>query len=558
MLIDFVHHNPGEQPRESRYQDPITLGGLGFTGQVCNLHVQAGVTLQSFAPDLWEKDDAGLRWIESYAADIGPKLQRVKRAGIECLAWTDFVVLPKVLVERFRNQISSTTVIPDEVGIKGVFTPDIHHPLTQEIVRAQIREIFSSFPELDGLVVRVGETYLHDLPHHTGGDPIVHGVESHVVLLELLREEVCRKLNRTLVYRTWLSGIDEDAGKYLEASGRIEPHPKLLFSIKHCTGDYHRTHPFSPPIGVGAHRHLVEVQCQREYEGKGAFPHFIAAGVIDGFEEDSRETAPAGPRCLRDLIDREAFSGLLTWSRGGGWVGPYIQDELWCEINTRVLALWAQNRGTVTDELTGRVLADLGFPSDHHPAMKRLLDLSARAVLLGITGTRGDIDTLWTRDEFLGGFEPGSPQMMRAVNSILKSGRIEDTLAELGEAVELWTQIETLASSIRHPDAARLAFLRTSCSYGRIFQQVVRAGWTIILLGEQGSRSSNFEKDRIIPAIENYHHAWSEWRELSLRSECSTLYRDTYCRYITDQGMKPVPGMGASVSRYAKLVASSP
>ncbi|MCP3997969.1 MAG: hypothetical protein GY722_23360, partial [bacterium] len=261
--------------------------------------MQAGVTLRSFAPDLWQGHDEALQWIESYAAKMRSDLHTAKESGLNCLAWTDFVVLPKVLVDRHRDEIASAVAVRDDLGIKGVFTPDIHKPLTREIVRAQVREIFTTFPELDGLVVRVGETYLHELPHHTGGDPIVHGVDSHIALLELLREEVCCKLDRTLVYRTWMSGIDEDADAYLAATAAIEPHPQLYFVIKHCVGDYHRTHRFSPPLGIGDHKQVVEIQCQREYEGKGAFPNLIAAGVIDGFEEDARLMPPGEPGSLR-------------------------------------------------------------------------------------------------------------------------------------------------------------------------------------------------------------------------------------------------------------------
>jgi len=552
-LIDFVHHNPGEAPLESRYLDPVFLRERGFTGQAVNVHVQAGVTLETFAPGLWDRDDEGLRWVSSYAEKVRARLQATKDAGLQCLAWTDLVVLPKPLVERFGRDIASEVKIRDEIGIKGVFTPELRLPLTREIIRAQLREIFITFPELDGLVVRVGETYLHDLPHHTGGDPIVHGVESHVVLLNLLREEVCEKLGRTIVYRTWMSGIDEDADQYAETSARIEPHPNLFFAIKHCVGDYHRTHRFSPPLGLGIHRQVVEVQCQREYEGKGAFPNFIAAGVIDGFEEDAHLMPPGATRCLRDLIDKDTYAGLFTWSRGGGWMGPYIADELWCDINARVLALWSKSPGEPTAALIDQVLADLGFTPTHRPAMSRILRLSTRAVLLGVTGSRGDIDTEWTRDEFLGGFEPECPPMTRTVNAVLEGGNAEATLAEQNEALDIWRQIERLAETIEHDDPERLAFLRTSCRYGRIFQEVVCAGWTVILLGEQGSRSGEVQEQRIARALADFRRAWAEWRELSQRPECSSLYRATYCRYVTDKGMEPVPGMGASVARYAAL-----
>ncbi|MCP3912734.1 MAG: hypothetical protein GY713_17470 [Actinomycetia bacterium] len=279
--------------------------------------------------------------------------------------------------------------------------------------------------------------------------------------------------------------------------------------------------------------------------------------MIDGFEEDARLMPPGEPGSLRDLLDCPQLSGIFTWSRGGGWMGPYIKDELWCDINTRVLVRWAHNPATPTGELVDQVLAELGFAAEHRPAMTELLDLSAKAVLCGVTGSRGDIDTLWTRDEFFGGFEDESPYMTRSVETLLATGMVEATLAELDEAVGIWRRIEELAATIGHADVARLAFIRTSCTYGRIYQEVIRAGWTVILLGEQGTRSGTIDAGRIATALGDYHQAWTDWRELSERPECPTLYRDTYCRYVTDQGMEPEPGMGASVARYEKLFAPS-
>ena len=70
----------------------------------------------------------------------------------------------------------------------------------------------------------------------------------------------------------------------------------------------------------------MEVQCQREYEGKGAYPNYVANAVINGFEETKQD---ASPRCLNDVKDNPLFYGVWTWSRGGGWYGPYISNELW-------------------------------------------------------------------------------------------------------------------------------------------------------------------------------------------------------------------------------------
>ncbi|MCP5537426.1 MAG: hypothetical protein H7A51_14485 [Akkermansiaceae bacterium] len=554
LRLDYVHHNPGEERAESQYLDPAYLDALGYTGQVSDRHVQAAVSLESYLPDLWKDDPETRDWITSYADRIRTEFQRTKKAGLACFAWTDFVVLPKSLLERFADELTLDVEIDDPFDVKGKVRPNIKSTFTQEVLRAQIREIFATFPELDGLVVRVGETYLHNLPHHTGGDPIVHGPESHVDLLTLMREEICEKLGKTLVYRTWMSGIDELAEPYLEATNQVKPHPNLYFVIKHCIGDFHRTHRFSPPLGTGKHQQLIEIQCQREYEGKGAFPNFIAAGVIDGFEEYDN-LMPAGEiRSVRELVGLPQTAGILTWSRGGGWQGPYIKDELWCDINARVLTMWAQNPELPTDDIVDRVLRDLKFSDRDRPKMKEILDLSAKAIVRGVTGTRGDIDTLWTRDEYFGGFEAGSPFMTRAVESVLAGNQVQATLAEMAEAVAIWKQIETLSMTLEHADAQRLAFIRTSCSYGRIYQEIVYAGWTVILLGEQGVRSGEFDVSGMRQAIESYQRGWENWNKLSQRPECSTLYQDTYCHYVADKGMIPADGMGTSVSRYAKLI----
>jgi len=50
---------------------------------------------------------------------------------------------------------------------------------------------------------------------------------------------------------------------------QIEPHDLLYFSIKHSIADFFRPAIWNPSLGVGKHAQIVEVELQREYEGKG-------------------------------------------------------------------------------------------------------------------------------------------------------------------------------------------------------------------------------------------------------------------------------------------------
>ena len=51
-----------------------------------------------------------------------------------------------------------------------------------------------------------------------------------------------------------------------------------------------------------------------------------------------RRPARAG---LRDIVAKPQLKGLWTWTRGGGWWGPYIHgNEQWVDLHARVLATW--------------------------------------------------------------------------------------------------------------------------------------------------------------------------------------------------------------------------
>ena len=99
--------------------------------------------------------------------------------------------------------------------------------------------------------------------------------DAFVFLINFLRDEVCQKHGRYLFFRTWDCFPDRfhaDKNYYLDVTDRIEPHEKLIFSIKHTALDFWRRVRFNDCLTAGKHRQIVEVQCQREYEGKGAYP----------------------------------------------------------------------------------------------------------------------------------------------------------------------------------------------------------------------------------------------------------------------------------------------
>lgn len=250
-------------------------------------------------------------------------------------AFIDVLVVPKPLLEKYGK----------EMTVKGRLS--ITKPKTQQVLRTQIDELFKRFPSLTGLVIRFGETYLHDTPYHKGNRP-AHSPEDHTILINLLREEVCVKRKKMLFYRTWDFGhFHTRPSFYLAATNPVPPHSNLLFSIKHTNSDFLRGVGLNQTLGIGKHNQIIEVSAnQAGCYGKNSHPYYIGQGVLEGWEE-----LGAKRKGILSLRDNPRIKGLWTWSAGDGWEGPYITNEFWVNLNTYVIAQYAQHPWKTEKEL---------------------------------------------------------------------------------------------------------------------------------------------------------------------------------------------------------------
>jgi hypothetical protein len=544
FVIDMVFDNPGEAPQPSSFRDPHKLADWGYNGQVIEAEADSCETFDAIASDILPKGSKARVWIEQHAQALELKAKQAHAAGINAYAWYQIIVLPKALVAQFRDDIC------DKQG-----RIDLERPMTQKILRAQIDELFQRCPDLDGLVVRTGEIYLFDSPYHTSSGnanegkmqsatAIIHGPESHITLLKLLRDEACVKLDKMVVYRTWDFGNNFHVNPeyYLKVTDAIEPHPNLIFSIKHQAGDFLRMTPFNPTLGIGKHRQIVEVQCQREAYGKGAHPYYVGDGVINGWEEYAQIMSPGQPEGLRDIVNNTNFAGVWTWSRGGGWEGPYITNELWCALNAYVIAKYAENPKRTEEEIFNEFATQqLGLKGKDVARFRELNLLSAAAVLRGQCSLIKPVDLWWARDDFM-----AAPNLS-AFNT---TNLISSALAEKTDGVAMWKKIETLARQIHFDDPARQDFVETSCAYGRIKYSIIEQAWTILLYGGLGDKSGHYDCGKISAAIARYDELWNEWRKLKVaHPSCATLYKDL--------AFQDKPGIGAVVDKYRKICAPS-
>jgi len=538
FLLDMTHRNPGEGYPASAFVNPQFLAERGYNGQVIG-SIGGIQTFDQLAPGLLPEGSAERAWAMERVAELRRRVQAAHAAGIKCFAGTDMILLPKKLIAKFKDEIC------DEHG-----RIDIGKPKTQEIFRALLRESFERVPELDGIVVRTGEVYLQDYPYHAasgnfsegkrqGGSAILRGEQSHIALLNIFRDEVCDKLNKVVIYRTWSFGAEnfhENPKYYLKVTDAIAPHTNLIFSIKHQKGDFHQLTVFNPTLMIGKHRQIIEVQCQREAYGKGAHPYYIGDGVINGWEEYAWLMKPGQPKGLRDVVTNQLCAGVWTWSRGGGWEGPYLKNELWCDLNAYVVAEFAKNPNRTEEEIFNDFArTKLKITDADVKKFRELNLLSEKAVLRGQLTTLGaNVNVWWARDHFFD--EPD-------LSDFIKKGLVDKALAEKAESVAMWRRIEQLAREIRFVDTNTQEFVEVSATYGRIKYEIIQEAWTVLFAAKIVDKSAQPNREKIHAAIERYDALWKEWRSLAEKHACcATLYKDVGFDYKS--------GLGAAINRY--------
>ena len=541
FIGNMVHDNPGEALFVTRYNDPAWLKSQGWNVQVAKTFPQCAITWDAFDPSLMPQGSQERTFAENLGKTIDERIAAAKKAGIPILIFTDFLVVPKSLKAKFGPEMS----IKEKGGKAPVQRFSILKPMTQKVVREQVDEIFRRFPDLDGIVLRFGETYLHDTPYHAGGSP-VSTVEEHRLLISILREELCVKRGKRLVYRTWGfgNGFHVNPKFYLDVTDAIEPHPLLTFSIKHTAGDYCRDLPFNPTLGIGRHAQLVEVSAnQAGLYGKCAWPYYCGKGVISGWDNFGDGKGIAG------LVGKSQLAGLWTWSHGDGWAGPYKGNEFWTDINTAVIRDFALHPSRSEKELFDAHCRNELHLDDRQTALLReLLLLATNATYhaqesdLLRSGGGYAASSWWCRDEYL---------TLPQVDPFAKAGLAEKVMAEKAGAVKDWRRVERMAADLRLPDKADQEFVEVSSTYGRIHAELCRQIWTMGLLEAQARLcSKKLDKEAMNSAIAAYETAWREWRDLkAAHACCPTLYRD-------DKAVYCGPPFARVLAKYRKLAGS--
>ncbi len=227
---------------------------------------------------------------------------------------------------------------------------DATDPALWATYRAAFEEAFAELPEVQGVVVRIGEA--GSLYGRAGWDYRSEFLVGSVAGLRAMLHEllpVFETRSRTLVLRSWSVGVGElgdlhtNPATYARAFDDIES-PSLVISTKFQEGDFYRPLPINPTLLAGRQKRIIEFQARREFEGFAAFPNYTGA---------------LHARALNVLRKANAnVVGTWIWTQNGGPLraGPmslYPRHGFW---------LWIDANAYVTSRLAveaGRTSADL-------------------------------------------------------------------------------------------------------------------------------------------------------------------------------------------------------
>jgi hypothetical protein len=520
FVIDMVHHNPGEERFHTKFLAPTVLQEMGYNGQCFFLYDAAHLAIDwnHFDPGIIPKRSKAKKFQLKTYQRIKTFYKMTKQANLQVFCHMDMLILPKRVVKKYGRSICN------EVG-----EVDIERPKTQEILKFMFDEIFSEFPELDGLIIRTGETYLHDAPYFQGDNPILGGEKKYFIsLLNLLREHICEKHSKYCIYRTWAVSypyikLQNEPDFYEEITNEIPLHPKLIFSIKHTSLDFLRRNDFNQCLGSGYHPQIVEVQCGREYEGKGAHPDYICKGVIEGFEEYAIQMKPSEKKGLQDIVNSPLFKGIWTWTRGGGWRGPYIKNEFWCELNASVAIQWILCPSLTEETIFFNFLKSKGITGENTQLIREICLKSVEGIIRGQYSVKDEFNQFWARDHFICG--PGDKATGTMIKSAVKSGAYSRMLEEKNEAEKIWTEIEDLSNKLNLKDKELEKFIQISCTYGLIKYKILSRAFAIMIWAEISVQNN---AQILKQLIQEYRTYWVEWVKLYKNNieVCSTLYKE--------------------------------
>ncbi|AOP33841.1 glycosyl hydrolase family 67 [Leptospira tipperaryensis] len=262
----------------------------------------------SFLTDLSFYPDNLRSKIQSYQKSYRKLFKTAKKNGMKVFLTSDFL---------FSNSYI-------EKETKGEFDRVV------SFFRLVLENLFSEFENIDGIILRIGESDGVDVKGDFRSKLFLKTPEdANRLLKEIL--PVFKKHSKTLIFRTWTIGAYPIGDliwnpKTYEKVFQNIPTENLIISMKYGEGDFFRYLKLNPLFFQDERPKLVEFQARREYEGFGEFPSFVGWQYASYKEELKK---------AKNLV------GFSVWCQTGGWSSfqniTFLKNtSYWNELNTFV------------------------------------------------------------------------------------------------------------------------------------------------------------------------------------------------------------------------------
>lgn len=199
-----------------------------------------------------------------------------------------------------------------------------------DFLEALVDRFLADFPEVAGLIVRIGECDGQDVKGHFRSELFLR---TPAMVNRFLRRllPVLERHRRRLVLRTWTVGaypvgdLMWHRGTFAQVLEGLES-PALVLSMKYGESDSFRYLPLNRNFFRSNLPKIVELQARREYEGCGEYPSFV------GWDYE---------RYAQELRQAPNMLGISVWCQTGGWVRfrrlAFLDPgSPWTEINAFV------------------------------------------------------------------------------------------------------------------------------------------------------------------------------------------------------------------------------
>ncbi|MEI1278435.1 glycosyl hydrolase family 67 [Leptospira venezuelensis] len=286
--------------RESFYRYTKRISNLGFNA--VSLDELCYLSQRDFYPEELK------RKISSYRKKYKKLFKIASSQDLKVFITTDFFSVNESILEHTSGNL-------DKIS---------------QLFKESLEDLFSSFTEISGIVLRIGESDGVDVTGDFRSKLLLKTPkQANSFLREIL--PIFEKYNKTLIFRTWTLGAYEigdliwNPKTYYKVFQNIQSN-SLIISLKYGEGDFFRYLPINPLFFEDDRPKLLELQARREYEGFGEYPSFV------GWQYEKYRS---------ELLGKANIAGISVWTQTGGWssfknITFLKRSSYWNELNTFV------------------------------------------------------------------------------------------------------------------------------------------------------------------------------------------------------------------------------